>query len=180
MKILLDADDVLADFSGFLFRKIAEETGFQINDHDFQEWDIFPNLAPEHAEVKDRLLKEPGTAARLVAKEGVIETLERLRAHHTVVCVTAPPLKSPTWANERAHWLIALGFQEEDIISTTGKHHVPGDVFVDDKPENCARWHQEHPSKLSVLHTYPRTSKAVLPEKIRKISKLPELLDIIM
>jgi 5'(3')-deoxyribonucleotidase len=67
-----------------------------------------------------------------------------------VIAVTAPMSGSMTWAAERRLWLAEhLGIKA--VISTDQKHHVTGDVMIEDSANNLLR----SPAKHKILFRRP-------------------------
>lgn len=180
MKIITDIDDVVKDLHGFIFHQIHQVTGELIKREAFNDWDIFAKLSPGLTAIKDHWMAKEGTVTALQTLPGALETLETLRSKHHVIAVTSPYSESKTWVWERQIDLKNLGFKKNDTIFSSGKFHVPADVFIDDCPDNCINWHQAHPNKLCCLVTYPNTENVELPPKVKRIKALSEILDIIM
>jgi 5'(3')-deoxyribonucleotidase len=140
--ILLDCDGVLADFVTPALRIVAEVGGGPVLMHDdLTTWDIEDALAEDKRPAFWERVCAEGFCSSLLPYPGVKEALAELRGIGTVVCVTSPMATSRTWQHERLHWLKdVLGFERDHVISTSGKSHVAGSYFADDKPEHVEAW----------------------------------------
>jgi 5'(3')-deoxyribonucleotidase len=65
-------------------------------------------------------------------------SLMRLRAKHTLLCVTSQPfIACKYWEHFRTQWLdFRMGFHVDDIVFTRNKSHVRADILVDDFPRH--------------------------------------------
>lgn len=152
LKVLVDCDGVLADFLRALLEWVKETTGTQYYPFNVTNYDILESIGEGH--LKQAMQTHAGNGgwcSSFKPIHGAKRALDILRLEHDVVCVTTQ-MSTPAWAFEREKWLEEhMGFKKDDIIFTKGKHHVPGDVFLDDSGENCIRWHEEHPNSVSVV-----------------------------
>lgn len=139
--ILLDVDGVCADFTGMVRERANDVCHGAVPDV-VTEWGFIkalPRAARMHV---DSCLTQawPWESMRQIpdAKRAV----DAFRyAKHRVVFVTSPWESCPKWAHTRAKWLgHNMGAVTEDVVVTSGKDVVAGDIFIDDKPENVAKW----------------------------------------
>jgi 5'(3')-deoxyribonucleotidase len=141
--LLLDCDEVLADFTAATLSRVAEATGHQYTRADIHTWEIFDSIS-EPEWVKDvvyRNLKAPGGCASMPVCEGAREGVEQVHAAADIVIVTHPFEGSMTWAAEREAWLEAqFGGLYRGVVHTKHKELVHGDLFLDDKPKNVTAW----------------------------------------
>lgn len=155
--VLLDVDEVLADFVGRVLELVRRITGRNVTREEITCWDIAValKLTPEEAAEKARLIKEPGFCAGLEPLPGAIDGVREIREYADVRAVTSP-FKSKTWASEREEWLCEhFGFRREQIVQTPGKDIVFGDVLIDDKLETCQNWQARWRESTAILFSCP-------------------------
>ena len=143
MRVLLDCDEVLGEFAQEAVRfcnLYAREPGADLwTFDDIADFDIFESLGLEHMENRFvQHLIDTEYCLNMPVLPGAIEFVERLyQLDHEVVIVTSPHRGVPKWCHERTAWLWRhFSIQREDIIFTSKKDRVFGDVLVDDKPQN--------------------------------------------
>lgn len=155
--LLVDCDDVLADFKTPARALMREMFGIEIELENLQHWDLFSVLTPEQHQLLLDAMGRPGVCYSLPILPGAKEGIERLRSEGTVVVVTRPVLR-PTWVYERTHWLMdKLGFTEDQVINTAAKQLVRGDILLDDNPENISMWTRHHPAGAGMMWALPNT-----------------------
>lgn len=165
MRILLDVDGVLADFTEGTRREILAVTGEDVPAHRFTDYNLLYAVGIRHREAIRGAWMRQGWCASIPPYEGMKEAVERLRAHHEVFFVTSPFPDAQHWTWERTQWLKEhFGAGDRDIVFTHAKHVVRGDVLVDDKPSNVIEWCNHHPDKWGVLWAQPYNSGAWLPK----------------
>lgn len=163
LKIALDCDGVLSDFTHGALRVVAEITGRKYAATDIKEFDFTKALGLSEQEslaVMRRIGSSRGFAASLppypLARQGV----RRLRELGHVFCVTAP-WNSPWWREERSAWL-ALHFGIDIVHHTADKSVYEADVFVDDRSDHVRAWLSAWPGRTAVLwRTLHNISEAV-------------------
>lgn len=167
LTVLLDADDVQADFRTGALGTIRQVAPHKVDGEKSDaellagatSWyfeTCFGLTADEINQVTS-LWAQPGWCYKLPMMPGVREAVTELRRLADVVTVTAP-FKSPTWVFERDAWLRdRLGYQGDnvDVIHTAAKWRVSGDVFVDDRPAAVLRWQAAHPHGVGFIWAQP-------------------------
>lgn len=159
--ILVDADGVLADFTGAYLGVVESITGCRARHEDVTSYHIhqcpwFVELAAKTPGLKKHVAAivthERGFCLGIDALPGAAPGLESLReAGHHVICVTSP-WHGPHWHHERVEWLREhMGFVPEDVVFCSKKYLVRGDVLVDDRYENVDKW----PGGLGLLWDQP-------------------------
>lgn len=161
LKVLVDCDGVLADFLLAVLTWVHERTGKKYYPFNVTEYDVLASIGEEHLkEIMQEHAGKGGWCSSFKPIAGARRALDMLRLEHDVVCVTTQ-MSTPCWAFEREKWLQEqMGFKKDDIIFTKGKHHVPGDIFLDDSGENCIKWHEEHPNAITVVWDTPYNQDA--------------------
>ena len=155
-RFLIDCDGVLADFCVACFDLIERHTGDRHTMAEVHHWDVFEALGKGH--LKHLLTEEivkGGWCLGFPVCPGALAGVKALQEIGDVVIVTAP-MSTPCWAYERTVWLEQhFGIQKDEIIHTSGKKYVSGDVFIDDSDDNCSKWHAEHPRATTILWDAP-------------------------
>jgi 5'(3')-deoxyribonucleotidase len=155
--VLVDVDGVLADIHNPILRAIRQALGRKMALEDFDQWDLFADFKQEERKSIFKVLEEPGFCRQFKPVEGATEAITELRGFVDVTVVTQP-FPSPTWVWDRTWWLIhVFGFHEMEIIHTAAKHRVSGDMFLDDNPENVAKWMRHHPTGVGLVWHTPVT-----------------------
>lgn len=155
--LLLDVDGPLGDFHSEA-RDVANRlfgTNFKIED--FTTWDVTDVLPTQ--EMKDKMnaaIAEPGFASRIQPTPESIEAVRELKNICEVIFVTTPHPHSPTWMRERQDWLHKhYSVNHDEIVHAFKKHHVVGDVLVDDRPKTIWKWEGHHPKAHALLWDMP-------------------------
>lgn len=155
--ILVDVDEVFAELQGIVLFALAWMRGEEVIPN-FENWDFFSIMSQEEKKEIRKIMESQGFCYNLPFVRGAKEAVEELREMGQVLAVTSP-LMAPYWGVERTFWLKdKLGFQRDEIIQTSGKQWVPGDIFIDDKLENLEKWKTHWPDGLTVLWRLPNTS----------------------
>ena len=157
IRILLDVDGILADFVTPCVAHVNEIMGTTYTVDDVDRWDIMEALdvPPKVAtEVFDRM-KEKDACYNLAVYSGAQEAVEGLKAIGEVFAVTAP-MSGPNWAHERERWLnLHFGIKPANVISTSAKHCVAGDILIEDKTSTLIKWREHHAHGYGVLWHRP-------------------------
>jgi 5'(3')-deoxyribonucleotidase len=179
-RILLDVDEVVADFIGF-YVSVAEKILNRKYDRDkITEWHLPTALElPVWANREiDYTLSRSGTASKIPIIAGAQEAVEQLAEFGEVVFVTAPFANSRTWASDRVEWLRAnFGKNGEKVIVTDYKTPVCGEIFVDDKLDNLKPWYAEH-GKTAVIWDCPH-NRYENPVGLQRTNKWGDLISLV-
>ena len=173
IRILLDVDGVLADFVGHTMT-LLDGLGIRLpnNGRDgFNTWDLL-DVLPSN-ESRSRCAwgwRERGWCVSMPPYPGAQQAVANLRTHADIVFVTAPMPYAPNWMFERTQWLMKeFDAKAHEIVHTTGKHNVWGDVLVEDKPSNLEEWLAEHPNGTGILCDAPYNRNWIIPDTLRII-----------
>ena len=165
LKIALDCDGVLSDFSLGALRVVEEVTGKCFVPADITAWDFTKALrlsSDEGSAVKKAIGSKRGFAASLsvypLARQGV----RRLRELGEVFCVTSPWDSNVWWRSERESWL-ALHFGIDRVHHASDKSTYEADVFVDDKSSNVRDWLSAWPGGSAVFWRTPHNTSEPVP-----------------
>lgn len=156
-RLLVDVDEVLADFQTPIFVIVEELFGKKLTPYDFETWDMFSVFDPDERKAIFERVSQPGFCQQFVPKEGAVEAIAEIRTLVDVTPVTRP-FPSQTWAHDRMLWLYDhFGFKEPEIIHTAAKHLVHGDALLDDNPQHVLDWQATHPNGVGMLWHLPNT-----------------------
>jgi len=150
--VLLDVDGILADFITPALAEVTKLTGKSYNHDDVRQWDIMGSLAipDDVAERAYANMRREGFCATMAVYPGAVSGVEHLKGVCDLYVVTSP-LGGPHWAHEREEWLWQhFQIPGKRVISTSAKYKCAGDVLVDDKTANLAKWRGAHPRGCAV------------------------------
>lgn len=156
-RLLIDVDEVLADFQTPVFELIHLLFGKYLTPHDFKTWDILADFTDEEKSALFAEMAKPGFCRGFSVVEGALEAVKRMREIVDVYPVTNPFHMGP-WAADRNEWLQEnFGFERGQIVHTSAKHLVNGNAILDDNPTHVVDWLGENPTKLGMLWHIPNT-----------------------
>jgi 5'-nucleotidase len=166
IRVLLDCDGLLSDFTSAALEVVAKVAGKRYVPADVVRFDFCDALGLSKASrraVMDAIAHARGFVADMQPLPGAIEGVQALRELGDVYVVTSPWAGSPTWMAERTAWL-AHHFQSnaDHVAHMSAKHLVDGDLFVDDRSDHVRAWLAERPDRCGVFWgTRHNTSEAV-------------------
>ncbi|RME30879.1 5'-3'-deoxyribonucleotidase [Candidatus Woesearchaeota archaeon] len=180
MRVLVDQDNVLADFDGRLIARWAEvypdRPPLARNHKDFYMHKSYPAYS---AEIK-ALAEEQGFFWSLEPLDGALEALLEMSEEHDVWICTAPLSAYRNCVREKYEWVEAhLGLDwTKRIIMTKDKTTIAGDVLIDDRPSIRGRyiplWSYLQFDRPYNRHTnWPRMTWATWREALAAINKKP-------
>ncbi len=163
MRILTDVDGVLCQFVPAYLSIVNHVLKRTHTEDDVTEWAIERSLGltEEETATVESYIRARGFASQLQPYPGAQDAVMRLRAAgHSVYFVTTPFRGSRgqhlSWVDDREHWLIDhFGAVPGDIVHTSAKHLVSGDVFIDDRLENVISWQAANPDGMGLLWYQP-------------------------
>lgn len=137
MTILIDADGVLEDLTQKWVVYINEKYGTSVKHEDVTEWDMtkcFPTLTREQvygAELEDELYE------RLELYENAVRYVKQLiNDGHTIFVVTTSPYQVIRAKVERVVLKYFPFLSWENVIITSNKKMIRGDILIDDGIHN--------------------------------------------
>ncbi len=140
MIILVDMDDVLADFDGGFLLKWREKypDEFFIPMSDRQKFYMRDEYPPELLDKMTELFTQKGFVANLPLIEGGVEAINKIKdkGHEVFIC-TSPMRQYQNCVAEKYEWVEKnLGFDwTTRIVLSRDKTLVQGNILIDDKPE---------------------------------------------
>ncbi len=143
--LLLDCDGPCACFDLTICK--AVNPNLTIDDlRKLNDWDCFKLFNEEEMKTCLKILEDPQFWADLPVNEPAQKAVEAFRKTDIkVVFLTAPWTGCKEWDSVRRNWL-KKHFEvdgRKDVIITSGKELVIGDVFIDDKLENIQNWDKQ-------------------------------------
>ena len=137
-RILVDMDDVIAEFNDFVIEIMREKfpNVTPTPERERRTYEVVEYYPEELREEVRRIYNEAGFFLRLPLIEGAKEGLEELaRNNHDVRLCTSPLLSNPTCAADKYTWADnKLGrYWSSRVIVTRDKTVVRGDILIDDK-----------------------------------------------
>ncbi len=140
MIILVDMDDVLADFDGYflgVWRKRYPDKFF-IPMNERQKFYMRDEYPPELLEQMTKIFTEKGFVASLSEIDGGISAVKKMKelGHEVFIC-SSPMRQYQNCVAEKYEWIEKhLGFEwTTKLILSRDKTLIQGDILIDDKPE---------------------------------------------
>lgn len=137
LTVLVDMDDTLENLCEEWVNYLNDKYGTEVEHSDITEWDMskaFPTINKElvYAPLFDKALWE-----RLTPLPGAVEKVHQLiKDGHKVVIVTASHQDTVSLKLNSVLFKYFPFFTHNDVIVTSQKQLVQGDVLVDDAPHN--------------------------------------------
>jgi 5'(3')-deoxyribonucleotidase len=175
-RLLVDVDEVLADFQTPMFDALYDLYGRRLTPEDCDVWDCFSCMTPYERKGVFTVISSPGWATALKPLPGSQEGIKKLREIVDIYAVTRHFETSHTWVHERDEWLKKhFDFTGKDVIHTSAKYLVKADAFLDDNPDHLTKWLAEHPGGLAMLWHIPNTR--LLPYDDLRVRSWDEVID---
>jgi hypothetical protein len=180
LKIALDCDGVLANFTAGVLVLVEEVTGKRFEPADVTVFDFTKALGLTVAEgvaVKKAIGARRGFAMSLPPYPEARQGVRRLRELGEVFCVTHPWESNPWWRAERDSWL-ALHFGIDVVHHDDDKRGYEADVFVDDKSSHVRDWLSTWSDRTAVFWRTPHNTSEAVPVGAHSIASWDALYDI--
>lgn len=157
LRFLVDVDEVLADFRTPALEVMSSVMGQRYSIEDFEVWDIFSTLEGPRKDLVLAIIDKQGFCHDLQPFPEAQKAIAELQTMFDVYVVTSP-YHSLSWVYERNLWLKThYGFDKSQVVHTSAKYLVRGDIFLDDKPEHVESWTKENHHGLGMLWHTPNT-----------------------
>lgn len=180
LKIAIDCDGILADYTAGALRVVEELTGKRFTHADVTEFDIGKALGLSAEEVRayvDVVSSRRGFCASLLPYPPARQGVRRLRELGDVSCVTTPWDANPWWRSERDSWL-ALHFGIDVVHHADDKSGYEADVFVDDRSKHVRAWLGRWPGRTAVFWRTPHNTFEAVPWGAHSISSWEALYEV--
>lgn len=140
MIILIDMDEVLADFETRLLQIWAEKYPHTVLFPGGVRSSFYIGASEDgtKSELVNKIIHADGFFSSLKPLPGAIEAINEMhRLGHATFIVTSPGLSYPNAASEKYQWVDKhFGrYMLERLIITPAKPIIRGDILIDDKPE---------------------------------------------
>ncbi len=177
MRILLDVDGVIADWTGAVAGRIFEYGGGTM---DRTKWFRDSDLPPNVRTRVMMALAEPNFCFKFDPLPGALEAIKELRAAGCEVQFVTAIWDSPTWVYDRNRWLRKhkLISGTSGVTYTKDKHLVKGDIFVDDKISNVEHWKAAWPNGIAVLWAQPWNANQLFNVGIQRFNDWSRLVSL--
>lgn len=175
--ILVDMDDVLAEFSETWLSRYNEDYDDNVTVEAFDSWNALAAVKPECGMKIFDYFTEPGIYRRLKPKEGSQEVIaELVKMGAEILIVTDSPKgcshgdegwKGSNPADDKRAWL-AEHFPMIDLDNVficRKKWKVQGDILIDDKPATIQKFQEEGRKILAMEMPYNRNMEVELRAK---------------
>lgn len=134
--ILIDMDDVLEDLLGAWVKALNEKFGTSVAPSDVVTWELEPYFPGLTRQDLYSVFRTPGFWLNLEPRPGAVDAVNKLLdLNYDVKIVTAA---TPESAFEKSEWLKKWlpRIPWEDVIITSNKQLIRGDVLIDDGVHN--------------------------------------------
>lgn len=161
MKILVDVDGVVADLVTPILNRVNDLTNSKVEYKDITKFYFFnPKnkiLNSDQCKIAHDTISQPGFHDLLKVMPGAKKGLKQLTDRgHEIIWVTAPWRYSKTWCWERTIWLKEnFGAEPENIIFTSRKELIPGNILIDDNVEYLEAWQKTNFSGIALTYDQP-------------------------
>jgi 5'-nucleotidase len=160
LRIITDLDGIVVNHTKLWFFLYNADFHDNLVDGDIKDWDTSKFVKLECGKKIFDYLAIPGFFENLEPHRGAIDALVKLqqRGHEVVICTAT---EVPEAAKGKMIWVKKhLPFiSKNNFIITSGKHHVQGDVLIDDGPHNAETYRQAHPGAIILGIKYPYNEK---------------------
>jgi 5'(3')-deoxyribonucleotidase len=163
--VLIDADGVLLEFSEHLLGLVGSD---RKSEH-VVSWDIFGLIEGWHGSEKRKLAERFCDGNDFWRMQppmpGALEAVTLLRSHGVrLKCVTSPWHECREWGFIRRARLRELyGIEGSDVVETTDKDLLRGDLFIDDRPKHITQWAKANPNGVACLFDAPYNRRSSTP-----------------
>jgi len=161
--LVVDIDGVIGDLSIPILRTVSRRRGFTIPKSRLTCWD-YRDADINIPEEINLFFAEPANLQRVPLVPGAREGLKAASKHLNILIVTA---RHPACEAATRYWLLNHGIRYP-LLHKWRKHEVPGDILVDDRPENCEAWAKT--GRYAYLFTQPWNAQAVTDDLVRRVS----------
>lgn len=138
MKILIDVDGTIADLHTEWLQRYNTDYDDTLTVDKITQWNMEELVKPECGNKIFDYLHHPDLYSRIGFIDGALSSINWLKGHgHQILYVTSGVQES------KAKWLYDKGLTTgfwmfaPELIVAHHKHHIKGDLLIDDNPRNC-------------------------------------------
>jgi len=155
MRVLVDLDGVVYDWTGIYLRLYHELSGEELPPDFRWEWHFMRQLP--NTKAKSAITKSSRLWTEGVAYPGAIVALRELCLTHDTYIATQPGPRPDIAVPGKVAWLkrTAPWFDVERLICIKHKHLLQADSLIDDRPENLVTWMVANPQGTGILIARP-------------------------
>lgn len=161
LTILVDIDSIVANLTDPWFAAYNKDYDDDLHMSRVDIWHTHQLAKPECGKkIYDYLT--PELISSLEPLDGSVRHVNKLRDDgHQVVFVTAVA-KAEQNSNARVQWIQKYfpWATTKDVIITSAKYLIKGDVLIDDAPHNLAAYHEAWPNAMLLRIGYPYNTGA--------------------
>lgn len=157
MRLGIDLDGVVADFSAGWMSLYNEEFGTSLTPDAVQMWDGLHDLTHFPDMMAFWTWAEGGTERHTIFRHletysGAVDALRELKTRHDVVIITT----KPDWAvPDTFAWIAEHKIPTREVHMTRRKWQVPCDIYLDDSPHQINSIHRHRPEAVTCRFVRP-------------------------
>jgi 5'(3')-deoxyribonucleotidase len=138
MRLLIDMDEVLCDWSGRILQMFNWDRGSSFTREDISSWE-FDRVLPNSRDFIDGCMRQPGFYEDLEPIPGAVDGMRSLvEGGHDVVIATRVPKRATSAYGGKVRWIREHMpfFDIDNLIVLKRKELIDGDVLFDDSLDN--------------------------------------------
>ena len=179
MRILLDVDGVIADFTGAYIEIYKRMGGRVPGTWAWDTWDAMDRLPDQM--VAKAVWDHPDLFSVPVLYWGARKQIAHIHDRHDLFFATALPHRH---VEARSNWFksqLPFIHRKNQIVFTPQKYLVKGDVLVEDNTEYLAAWIREYPDSVGILirHQYNEDRGSLVGLRYLSAANLEEVVGMI-
>jgi len=167
--LLLDQDETICDLYKLLVPRLNKTYGLTLDEQDYNKYFgdhtiLQCGLDAGIDRIKiDTIFKTGHFFFDIPPIPGAVEAIKKLRDYYDIYIVTTPYLGANDPFKDKHNWVLKyLKFLKENMILTSHKELICGDILVDDRPPNCKSWKDAHPSGHTASLKYHWTDEKMI------------------
>lgn len=161
LTVLIDLDGIVVDLLSEWLKAYNAEYGDSLTKDDVKSWDMHENVKKECGFKIYNFIDIDECYTDLPPLPGAVEGIRAIREMgHDPVIVSASS-KNPLSAARKIAWCAKyLKMKRKDVIISSRKELVAGDILIDDSPVNIAAYKTRWPRTPVATIAYPYNEKS--------------------